>query len=141
MGTTNVQTQSGNRIRVEFDGKQVGLVQSVRASDDYGLEPASGIGDIHVQEYVPGMARHSIAVSTMVLKQKNMRRAGLFIENGDTALKGLVFDIVEYDKDTNEVLRKYTGCSYGSGETDVSKHAITVSSGNFMALDVSGKGI
>ena len=63
----NLKVRSGNRIVVVFDGKQIGMVRSVRASDDYGLEPASGIGDIHAQEYVPSMARHSLSISSMVL--------------------------------------------------------------------------
>lgn len=60
MSRENLQTRTGNRIVVLFDGKQVGLVQSVGMSDDYAPEPASGIGDIHVAEYVPTMARHSL---------------------------------------------------------------------------------
>jgi len=65
----NLKTRTGNRIAVVIDGKQFGLVQSVRASDDYGPEPASGIGDIHAQEFVPTMARHSLSISMMVLKR------------------------------------------------------------------------
>lgn len=61
MATTNVKTRSGNRVTVRFDGREIGLVQSVRMSDDYAPEPASGIGDIHVIEYVPTMARHSLS--------------------------------------------------------------------------------
>ena len=138
---TNVQTRSGNRIVLELDGKQIGLIQSARSSDGYGNEPASGVGDIHVQEYVPTMARHTINVSAMVLRTKNMRDAGLLPENGDAALKGNVFDIVTYDKDTNQVIRAYRKCSYDSGDVDVSKHQIVVHSAVFNALEVSGKGV
>ena len=73
----NLKTRTGNRIVVVFDGKQIGLIQSVRANDDYSPEPASGIGDIHVQEYVPTMARHSLSVSTMMLKTGAMLQAGI----------------------------------------------------------------
>lgn len=138
MAQTNLQTRSGNRVQIEFDGKQVGLVQSVRGSDNYGLDPASGIGDIHVIENVPTVARHTLAVSTMVLMKKNMRQQGLFPENGDAVLKGIVFDIVEYDKDTNKPMRSWLKCSYDSGDLDVTKHAIVMSSGTFFALDVTG---
>lgn len=140
MATPNIKTHSGNRIRIEFDGKEVGLVQSVRGNDDYGPEPASGIGDIHAQEYVPTMARHSVSVSSMALKRANLRQLGIFAENGDAVLRGRVFDIVEYDKDTEAVLRKYIGCSYASGEVEVSKHAIIVHNAQFNALDVTGTG-
>jgi hypothetical protein len=141
MAQQNRKTRSGNRIAVVFDGKQIGLVRSVRASDDYSPEAASGIGDIHVQEYVPTQARHSLAVQAMVLNSGSMRAAGLAAENGDAMLKGLVFDIVYYDKETGEELRKYVGCSYASGDIDVQAHQIVVNSAMFNALDVQGKGL
>lgn len=135
----NVKTQSGNRVVVVFDGKQVGLIQSVSMSDDYGPEPASGIGDIHALEHVPTMARHSLSVSNMVLKRNSMLEVGIAMENGDAVLQGLVFDFEWYDKDTGALLRKYVGCSYASGSIDVQKHAIVMQSGQFNALDVTGK--
>lgn len=135
---TNQNVRSGNRIVIKLDGKDVGLIQSVRMSDDYAPDAASGIGDIHVQEHVPTMARHSISVSTMVLKRKSLREVGIATENGDSALLGLVFDIESYDKDTGELLKKYMCCTYASGDLEVSKHAIVMSSGTFMALDTSG---
>ena len=141
MATQNLKARSGNRVIVKFDGKQVGLVQSVRMADDYSPEPASGIGDIHVQEYVPTMARHSISVSSLVLFTGAMREQGITALNGDDVLQGLVFDIVVESKDDGAILRKYSGCSFASGDIDVSKHAIVVSSGQFNALDVSGAGL
>lgn len=138
MAKTNQNVRSGNRIVVMLDGKQVGLVQSVRMSDDYAPDAASGIGDIHVQEHVPTIARHSISVSTMVLKRKTMRELGISAENGDDVLLGRVFDIESYDNDTGELLRKYMGCTYASGDLEITKHAIVMSSGTFMALNVSG---
>lgn len=133
----NLKARSGNRIVVMFDGKQLGLIQSVRMNDDYSPEPASGIGDIHVQEYVPAMARHSLQVQSMVLNKGTLREAGITAENGDAVLLGLVFDIEVYSKDDGTLLRKYTGCSYASGDLEVTKHAIVVASGQFFALDVS----
>ena len=133
----NLKARSGNRIVVMFDGKQLGLIQSDRMNDDYSPEPASGIGDIHVQEYVPTMARHSLQVQSMVLNKGTLREAGITAENGDAVLQGLVFDIEVYSKDDGTLLRKYTGCSYASGDLEVTKHAIVVASGQFFALDVS----
>lgn len=134
----NLKVRSGNRIYVVFDGKQIGMVRSVRGNDDYSPEPASGIGDIHVQEYVPTMARHSISVSTMVLNKGSLLDAGIAMENGDAVLQGLVFDLEIYDKDTGSLLRKYSGVSYASGDIDINAHQIVVQSGQFNALDVSG---
>lgn len=137
----NLKTRSGNRIVVTFGGVQVGLVQSVRMNDDYSPEPASGIGDIHVQEYVPTMARHNLSVSAMVLNVGSLRAAGIAMENGDAVLQGLVFDIETYSKDDGQLLRKYVGCSYASGDIEVSKHAIVMNSCTFNALDVVGAGV
>lgn len=136
----NLKVRSGNRIVVLFDGQQIGMVRSVRASDDYSPEPASGIGDIHAQEYVPTMARHTLSVSTMVLIKNNMQSAGITPENGDAALQGLVFDLEVYSKDDGKLLRKYIGVSYASGDIDINAHQIVVASGQFNALDVTGSG-
>lgn len=137
----NSNVQSGNRIVVKFDGQEIGLVQNVRPNDDFGPEPASGIGDIHVQEYVPTMARHTLSVTNMVLKLRSMRSLGIVPENGDAMLQGLVFDIVVQSRDTGSVLRKYMGCSYASGDLDISKHAIVMNSAQFNCLDVVGTGL
>ena len=136
----NLKVRSGNRIVVLFDGQQIGMVRSVRASDDYSPEPASGIGDIHVQEYVPTMARHTLSVSSMVLIKNNMQSAGITPENGDAVLQGLVFDLEVYSKDDGKLLRKYIGVSYASGDIDINAHQIVVASGQFNALDVTGSG-
>lgn len=134
----NLKTRSGNRIAVVFDGKQVGLIQNVSANDDYSPEPASGIGDIHVQEYVPTMARHTLSVSAMMLNRGALLEAGIAAENGDAMLQGLVFDFEVYSKDDGTLLRKYVGCSYASGSIDIQKHQIAVQSAQFNALDVVG---
>ena len=138
MARENLKVRSGNRIVVVFDGKQVGLIQSVSANDDYSPEPASGIGDIHVVEYVPTMARHSLSVSAMLLNKGAMLQAGLVPENGEAMLQGLVFDFEVYSKDDGTLLRKYIGCSYASGSIEVQKHAIVMQSAQFNALDVTG---
>lgn len=140
MATTNVRTHSGNRIAVLIDGVEIGLIQSLRMNDSYGLDAASGVGDIHVHEHVPSVATHQLSVSNMVLKKENMRSAGLIPENGEDALKGVIFDIVTSDKDTGQPIRKYIGCSYDSGDLEIQKHQILVSSASLKALDVAGTG-
>ncbi len=134
----NLKTRSGNRIAVVFDGKQIGLIQNISGNDDYSPEPASGIGDIHVQEYVPTMARHTLSVSAMMLNRGALLEAGIAAENGDAMLQGLVFDFEVYSKDDGTLLRKYVGCSYASGSIDIQKHQIAVQSAQFNALDAVG---
>jgi len=140
MAQQNIKVHSGNRIAIVIDGKQVGALQSVRASDDYGPEPASGIGDIHAFEHVPSMARHSLSISSMVLRRQSLRSLGIAMENGDAVLQGLVFDIEAYDKLSGELVYKYVGCSYASGDVEINKHAIVMASGMFNALDRVGAG-
>lgn len=141
MATQNLKARSGNRVIVTFDGKQIGLVTSLRMSDDYSPEPASGIGDIHVAEFVPTMARHTLSVSSMILFAGAMREAGIATIDGDEALEGRVFDIVVQSKDDGTELRKYIGCSYAQGDVEVQKHAIIVSNAQFNALNVTGSGL
>ncbi len=135
---TNLQTRSGNRIILTFGGVQFGMVQSLTASDDYAPEPASGIGDIHVQENVPTMARHSLSVSMMVMNKGAMMKAGVAPENGDAVLQGIVFNVEIYSKDDGSLLANYIGCSYASGSLEVSKHAIVMQQGQLLALDRTG---
>lgn len=136
----NRNVRSGNQIKVLLDGKQIGLIQSITCNDDYAPEPASGIGDIHVQEYVPTMARHTLSVSAMLLNKSQLQAAGVVPENGDAVLQGLVFDVEQYDNLTGVLLRKYSGVSYASGSIETTKHAIVTTSAQFNALDVSGDG-
>lgn len=141
MSSNNLKVRSGNRIAVVFDGQEVGLAQSLRPNDDYSPEPASGIGDIHVAEYVPTMARHNISMGQMVLRTSSLRALGISALNGDDVLEGRVFDIEMYDKDTGQLLRKYVNASYASGDVEISKHAIIVNNAVFNALDVTGAGV
>lgn len=116
------------------------MIQSIRCSDDYSPEPASEIGDIHVKEYVPTMAKHTIAVSHMTLYAKSLRSEVGTYTDGTTMLQGLTFDIEVCDQNSVP-LRKYIGCSYASGDVDVSAHKVVVSNATFNALDVSGTGV
>ena len=129
----NIIVRSANHGRVLMDGIEVGLLQNVRPSDDYG------IGDIHAQEYVPTMARHTLSVSKLALRKANLYKLGIIPENGEVVLKGYVFDIEIIDKSTGEVVRKYLNCSYASGDIEVTKHAIISYNATFNALDVIGK--
>ena len=136
---TNLKVRSANLARVLIDGDEVGLMQNISMSDDYGPEGASGIGDIHVQEHVPTMARHTISCSKMALRTAGFYAKGIIPENGEDALKGLVLDIEVLDKNTGQVLRKYLNCTFASGSIEVSKHAIVSYQSQWMALDVAGK--
>lgn len=137
----NLKVRSANLARIVIDGDEVGLMQNVNMQDDYGPDGASGIGDIHVQEYVPSMARHTLSCSKMALRKAGLYAKGVVPENGEEALKGLVVDIEILDKSSGEVLRKYLNCTYASGSVEVQKHAIVSYQAQWMALDVAGAGL
>lgn len=138
-GTPNVTVLSGNRVEVRFDDVIVGMAQTLRANDDYGPQEVSGIGDIHVKEWVPSLARHTLTASVIQLKKESLESLGLATENGKAMLAGLVFDIAIVSKDAPyQVLRTYQGCSFASGDVEVTKHAIIIRNGTWMALDVVG---
>lgn len=134
----NIQTQTGNRIAVLLDGKAVGAIRSIRPSFDLSPETVSGIGDINAIEHAPTLARHTLSVTQMVLKKQNLLSAGITLENGEAAMKGLVFEIEVYDKDNSKLLRKWIGVSYASGDIDINANAIVVASAQFNALDATG---
>lgn len=141
MSTTNKVVNTGNMVALSFDGNIVGLIQSLRVSEDYAPEPARGVGSINVIEYVPTIARFHLQVSRMVLKNDNLRTAGVIFADANDALTGRVFDILIIDKDTKQVLRKYDGCSYATGDMEIRANAIIVSNATFMALSASGSGM
>ena len=134
----NLKMRSANLARITMDGQEVGLLQNVRISEDYGPDAASGIGQINPAEYVPSMARYSISASKMALRSTSLYKMGIIPENGAAALEGYVFDIEIYDKATGEVMRKCLNCSYASGDIEVQKHAVISYNCQFNALDVAG---
>lgn len=156
----NVIVRSSNRFTIKIGGIAVGLLQDLRCQDDYSPEPASGIGDIHVKEYVPTMARHTISTSQACMFTASLRQLGISFENGDDALKGLVFDIEVHDRvkedsispgktgvgnvagvtmasegSSGSVLRRYEKCSFASGDIEIRKHAMVINSATINACN------
>ena len=153
----NVIVRSSNRFTIKIGGIAVGLLQDLRCQDDYSPEPASGIGDIHVKEYVPTMARHTISTSQACMFTASLRQLGISFENGDDALRGLVFVIEVHDRvkedtiksgagvgnaagvemasegSSGTVLRRYEKCSFASGDIEIRKHAMVINSATINA--------
>ena len=140
MASTNIKAKSANRIVITFDGKQVGACKSVSLHEDYGLDPVTGIGDIFVLENVPTLARYSLQIEAIVLEKEQLRSAGISAMDGDDVLVGRVFDIVVTSKDSGEEIRKFTGCSYASGDIRITANQVISTSASFNALRVSGVG-
>jgi len=158
MATQNIRAHSGNLIQLEFDGKVYGTIRGLNAQDDYAPEPLSGIGEVHVQEWVPSMARHTLRVDYMIIKKDSLRSLGVMDENACERLQGMEFDIVMYEKMPQAgaggsatqpgvcdhrlgELRKYKYCTMASASINIQAHQIVVSDATFYARDVVGKGI
>jgi len=115
---------SGNNIMVVIKNKPVGLLQDVTADEDFAPEPASGVGDPRVVEYVPTMYRVSLSVSSMSLKKDSLFSVGVFPENINKYLATEPFTVVVVDKVTNKIIRQYLNCIFGRGTLAVRKHTI-----------------
>jgi len=115
---------SGNTIMVVIKNKPVGLLQDVTADEDFAPEPASGIGDPRVVEYVPTMYRISLAVSSMSLKKDSLFSVGVFPEDVEKYLSTEPFTVVVIDKVTNKTIRQYLNCIFARGTLSVRKHTI-----------------
>jgi hypothetical protein len=134
----NLKVRTGNKIVLKVNGQDVGLIQSIRCSHNYGLEHAVGIGGIKVTEYVPSRSSYALSVNSMVLYTGSLLQAGVTLADGEDALKGIVFDIVITDTHTtNGGSRTYLNCSYDSGEIEVSANKIVSASCQFKALTVA----
>ena len=149
----NVIVRSSNRFTILMGGLAVGLLQDLRCQDDYSPEPASGIGSISVYEYVPTLARYTISTSQACMFIASLRRIGVSFENGEDALKGMTFSIEVYDRITQStlmegsatpvtmaaegstatLLRRYEKCSFASGDIEIRKNAIIVTSATINA--------
>lgn len=127
----------GNEVKVVMDGIELDLVQTVRGSDNYGHEPASGVGDIHIKEHVPSLARHTVTLSAFALRKDRAITLGIIQENGNAALRGKAFTIEVFDR-TGALIRKWTQCVNDSGDVTVTAHRIIVKDATFLATDAAG---
>jgi hypothetical protein len=139
MATINRQVQSANLLVIEFDGQQIGVVQTARFSGDFGLTDESGIGDNVVVEYVPGVAHITVSCSGILLIQKNLISAGLMPSNSvRDILQGKVFDIGLYSRATGAWLLKAIDCSPASMDIGVNTGRAVTYDYSFRARDMAG---
>ena len=132
------RVMTGNEIRVAIDGVELELVQSIRFTDDYGHEDASGIGDIHVQEHVPTVARHTATMSKLAVPREVAVELGIITEHGDAAMAGKVFDIEVFEKESGALIRKVINCTNIGGDIGFTAHRMIMTDAQFRGRDVSG---
>lgn len=155
---TNLQALSGNSVKIFMRDRPIGYLQSFSGQNDYGLQPLGGIGDGHTQEWVPGVATHTITADRAVVRLKSIQSilsdgvTGINpFENMDGALLGQVFDIAVIQKgsaadpgqgtvvgSSNGIVRWWKNCSFGADSFQVTKNAIIYTNVTIHALDVHG---
>lgn len=120
----NTRVYTGNTILIVMKNTPVGLLQDLTADEDFSPEPASGIGDPRVVEYIPTMYRISLAVSSMSIKKDSLFSIGIFPENIDKYLAENPFVVQIIDKVSGDVVRYYNNCIFARGTLSVRKHTI-----------------
>lgn len=133
---------TGNLVVVKLNNKVLGLLQNVRVSNSYGIDPQSGIGDIHFQDLPATQARHNISVGKAMMLNESLESAGVVPQNGVEALKQPYFSIEAYQVDPTgaqgKLLWAADFCKYDSGEVDVQPHRTVMQNATFIALDIRG---
>jgi hypothetical protein len=131
----NTKVYTGNTILIMIKNTPVGLLQDVTADEDFAPEPASGIGDPRVVEYIPTMYRVSLAVSSMSIKKDSLFSIGVFPENIDKYLAENPFVVQIIDKYTGNTIRYYNNCIFARGTVSVRKHTIVAHNCTLLAVE------
>lgn len=143
---------TGNIVTIDFGKAKLGLVQTMQITEDFGVQPASGIGDIEPAEHVPGTSRIQLQMDSILIF-KNAVDSALnvttelpatlndkeSIDSADIApseprriLEGRTFTITVMTMG-GVTIRQYLDCVYASGNFSIQKHSMISRSATFMA--------
>lgn len=138
-------TTTGNLIYVTIDNKVIGLAQSLKVEEKINFTPEWGIGDVLVQEYVPGIYQCSLSMDSVLIKKRahdmavnSVTQTGILPSiNSSYALIGYLnknMFTIEVRNDENEVIRKFEKCRYVGGTTVFQKHKVVIHNFNAVCL-------
>lgn len=128
-------TLTGNLILLKIQGTEIGRAQNVTADSDFGIEDASGIGDVEVQEHVNTKITHTITVDKFIINKWSLLELG-FVPVSEDVLNMGVIDIEILTKD-GTLVKKYESCSCANYSIRVQAHAIVAENATWRALSVS----
>lgn len=132
MGMKN--TMTGNRVLLKLKGNVVGGgFQDVSMQDSAGLQDVDGLGELEVQELVPGKLVHTINLSSYFVSGKNLKQLG-YVPSADTILTIPDFEVEIQDKLSGETVELYTGCRFDSHSRTYNKNAICGENATVRAL-------
>ncbi len=131
---TNVQSFVGNLTSLYVAGTPIALTQSCRIITDYQQQPNSGMGNNEAIEYVPGMTSITVEITNAMLRTQSMESLGISPINTADILKGIVFDLIIFDKLTPQPIISVRKLSISQATITIAKHAIYQLDATFMAL-------
>lgn len=130
-------TYEANKSRVFINGVELFLLSDIRCSDDYALEAISGIGNVHVKQHVPTVARHQFTLNGYMERNEKTIRNNIIPENGDVALRGRTFSVEIFDRE-GPLLRRYEEAMCNDVNASMSAHRLMMKGATFHATDVKG---
>lgn len=135
MAVNNI-IKTANTAILTFNNVVLGTLQTVRFSEDYGIQPAYGIGSIDPIENVPGAARYTVTASVLVMNNDDLTANGIQPGSSADVLTGNVFDILLIDKISRTTIQTARNCSFASGDTEISTNRVVTRNITFQALAI-----
>lgn len=120
-----------------INGELVPVLSQLTLDDDYGLQPLSGVGDGHVQEWIPGQFTHRATLAKALFKPESLFASKIIPENGDVIMQGVEYDVEVFFKDGGTA-RKLENAKCGTNSTRLRMHGILEVDATFVGRDVSG---
>lgn len=122
----------GNRVLIQLNGITVGAgVQSLRTSNDFGIQDLDGIGSALTQEFVPGKFVYTLTLSKVAFLNTTLQKLG--IEPNPDTLVVTEFSIMVIDRILNQNIAVYNGCVLANSSTDFNKHTLSLENATFRA--------
>lgn len=130
------KVRHGSRVKVLFEGKEVGIMTNFAPNEDYGQAPVYGIGHLTPQELVNQRFAGTFTFTSLLIEKAKIANLGYVKTSGkpvaDVAKAILTqegFTISIEDKYTGENIETYEGCKVGSRGLNVTENAILVRNG------------
>ena len=138
MPTQNIQSFNGNLTAIYLDGQTFAMTQSCRVITDYQQQPNSGVGNNEAIEYVPGFTQITVEITAATARNISLQSTGLAPITTADILNGNVFDMIIFDKLTQQPILVVRQMSIAQDTLTIAKHAINQFDATFMAIKKGG---
>ena len=124
---------TGNTVLLKVKGVVVGRAQSLDGRRSFGTEGVYEIGSIMPQEHVNQRYEGSVTLDRFLIRRDDLAKVEM-AALGEEILKTNVIDIEVIDKDTNEAVRVYRGCTCADYSENFRVGAISGENATFQYL-------